>query len=147
MSENDEERLLHEICRNSSMGREAIRQVLEEVYDQEFAYELHLEAAKMKEFENKANSRLNKNGKEEAAAKPVAERMLKSAVKMRTAFSDQTAHVAGMMQKGNLRGADELKKAIHKYKDAGVYATELAREMIDFEEENQNRLEAYRRDS
>ena len=31
MSENDEERLLHEICRNSSMGREAIQQVLKDV--------------------------------------------------------------------------------------------------------------------
>ena len=47
MSENDEERLLHEICRNSSMGREAIQQVLKDVYDEEFAYELHVQAGKM----------------------------------------------------------------------------------------------------
>ncbi|MCD8217718.1 MAG: hypothetical protein LUD01_06685 [Clostridiales bacterium] len=144
MNEKDEDRLLHEICRNSSMGREAIYQVLQDVYDEELAYELHVEAGKMKEFEDKANARLKGNGKEEAEPKPMAGKMLKSAVKMRTALSDKTPHVADMMQKGNRRGAEELKKAIHKYKGAGVYATELAREMIDFEEENQCRLEAYK---
>jgi len=147
MNEKEEDRLLHEICRNSRMGREAIYQVLQDVYDEEFAYELHVEAGKMKEFEDKANARLKENGKEEAGSKPMAGKMLKSAVKMRTALSDKTSHVADMMQRGNRRGADELKKAIHKYKGAGVYATELAREMIDFEEENQGRLELYKRDS
>ena len=51
MNENDEERLLHEICRNASMGREAISQVVKDVYDEEFAYDLHVQAGKMREFE------------------------------------------------------------------------------------------------
>ncbi|MCD8157140.1 MAG: hypothetical protein LUD53_06910 [Clostridiales bacterium] len=146
MNEKDEKRLLHEICRNSGMGREAIGQVLKEVYDEEFAYELHVEAGKMKEFEEKANDRLNLYHKGSAGAKQAAGKMLKTAVKMKTAFSDRTAHIADMMQKGNRRGADELKKAIHKYKDAGIYATELAREMVDFEEENLEKLEAWKRE-
>ncbi len=144
MSENDEARLLHEICRNSSMGTEAIQQVLKDVYDEEFAYELHVEAGKMREFEQKADERLNRSGKEAGKTKPMAAKMLKSAVKMRTAVTDSTSHVADMKQKGNRRGADELKKAIHKYKDAGVYATELARDMIDFEEENLKKLARFK---
>ena len=44
--------------------------------------------------------------------------------------------IAEMMQKGNRRGAEELKNAIHRYKNAGIYATELAKDVIDFEEKN-----------
>ena len=139
MSENDEERLLHEICRNSSMGREAIQQVLKDVYDEEFAYELHVQAGKMREFEQKAGERLKQDGKEAAEPNPLASGMLKTAVKMKTAVS----LVADMIKKGNQRGADELKKAIHKYKDAGIYATELAKEMIDFEEANSEKMDRY----
>ena len=64
MSENDEERLLHEICRNSSMGREAIHEVLKDVYDEEFAYELHVQEGKMQEFEQRARQRLRQSGKD-----------------------------------------------------------------------------------
>lgn len=144
MNENDEDRLLHEICRNSGMGVEAIQQVLKDVYDEEFAYELHAEAGKMREFEQKAGERLNQNGKEAGKTKPMAAKMLKSAVKMRTVVTDSTSHMAELMQKGNRRGAEELKKAIHKYKDAGVYATELARDMVDFEEDNLKKLARFK---
>lgn len=143
MSENDEERLLHEICRNSSMGREAIRQVLKDVYDEEFAYELHVQEGKMREFEERAGARLQQSGKEAAAPSPLASGMLKTAVKMKMTVSDRTARVADMIQKGSRRGAEELKKAIHKYKDAGIYATELAKEMVDFEEANLRKMDRY----
>lgn len=47
------------------------------------------------------------------------------------------------MYKGNDRGVRELKHCDHKYKDAGIYATELAKEMIDFEEENLQKMRSY----
>lgn len=143
MSLEDEQRLLHEICRNSSMGTEAIHQVLKDVYDEELAYELNIEAGKMKEFERKAAVRLQQNGDEQAETNPAAKSMLKTAIRMKTVFQNNTSHIADMMQKGNRRGAEELKKAIHKYKNAGIYATELAKEMVDFEEENLKKLQSY----
>ena len=57
---------------------------------------------------------------------------------MKTMEQNKTGDMADLMYKGNDRGVRELKHAIHKYKDAGIYATELAKEMIDFEEENSN---------
>ena len=143
MSENDEERLLHEICRNSSMGREAIHEVLKDVYDEEFAYELHVQEGKMQEFEQRARQRLRQSGKDAAEPGPLTSGMLKAAVRMKTAVSGRTSQVAEMIRKGNQRGTEELKKAIHKYRNAGIYATELAREMIDFEEDNQENMKRY----
>lgn len=143
MSLEDEQSLLHEICRNSSMGVEAIHQVLKDVYDEELAYELNIEAGKMKEFERKAGARLQQSGDGPAGTNPAAKSMLKTAIRVKTVFQNNTEHIADLMQKGNRRGAEELKKAIHKYKDAGIYATELAKEMVDFEEENLKKLQSY----
>ena len=44
MTQKDENYLLQEICRNSGMGVAAINQVLKDVYDEEFAYELNVQA-------------------------------------------------------------------------------------------------------
>lgn len=50
MTQKDENYLLQEICRNSGMGVAAINQVLKDVYDEEFAYELNVQADKMEQF-------------------------------------------------------------------------------------------------
>lgn len=146
MRQEDELSILHEICRNSRMGIEAINQVLGKVYDEEFAYELHVEAEKLQEFEQKARQRLQTNGTDAAGSKPAAKAMLNMAIQMKTMFSERKDRVADLIQKGNKRGAEELKNAIHKYKGAGIYATELAREMIDFEEASLKKLSAYKND-
>ena len=58
MTQKDEDDLLHEICRNASMGVEAIHEVLKDIYDEEFAYELNVQADKMQQFGRKAGMRL-----------------------------------------------------------------------------------------
>ena len=144
MSQDDERRVLHEICRNTNMGIQAIEQILDKVYDEELAYELHVEAGKMKEFESKASQRLYQYEDQPADLKPIAQAMLKGSIRMKTMFRTETGDIAEMMQKGNRRGAEELKNAIHRYKNAGIYATELAKDVIDFEEKNLKKLESYR---
>lgn len=143
MTQKDEDDLLHEICRNASMGVEAIHEVLKDIYDEEFAYELNVQADKMQQFGRKAGMRLRENGEEPAEPKPISTAMLKTAIRMKTMVQNKTGDMADLMYKGNDRGARELKHAIHKYKDAGIYATELAKEMIDFEEENLQKMRSY----
>ena len=89
------------------------------------------------------DKRLRQSGKDAAEPGPLTSGMLKVAVRMKTAVSGRTSQVAEMIRKGNQRGTEELKKAIHKYRNAGIYATELAREMIDFEEDNQEKMKRY----
>ena len=52
-------------------------------------------------------------------------------------------YVADLIGKGNERGVKELKNAIHKYRNAGIYATELAKEMVDFESDNLRKMYTY----
>jgi hypothetical protein len=146
MNVDDERHLLHEICRNSSMGVEAIDQVLKNVYDEEFAYELNVEANRMRQFERRAKMRLEEHADEPSEPKPIEKTMLKTAIRMKTALGNETDKIARMMQKGNQKGVEELKNAVHKYKDAGIFATELAKDMMDFEEENERKLKSYLKD-
>ena len=136
MTQKDENYLLQEICRNSGMGVAAINQVLKDVYDEEFAYE-------MEQFARKAGIRLRENGSEPSEPKPIATAMLVTAIRMKQALQNRTEDVADLIGKGNERGVKELKNAIHKYRNAGIYATELAKEMVDFESDNLRKMYTY----
>ena len=60
------------------MGVEAIHEVLKDIYDEEFAYELNVQADKMQQFGRKAGMRLRENGEEPAEPKPISTAMLKT---------------------------------------------------------------------
>lgn len=143
MTAKDENSLLHEICRNSSMGMEAIHQVLKDIYDEEFAYELNVQADKMAQFSRKAGMRLRENGSIPEEPNPLASAMLKTTIRMKQTIQNRTEDVADMIHRGNQRGIKELQHAIHKYRNAGIYATELAKEMVDFEKENLRKMQTY----
>ena len=54
-----------------------------------------------------------------------------------------TNHMADMVIQGNTRGITDLLKARHNNKQAGSYANELAEELMDFQEENIERLKRF----
>ena len=142
MTQKDENYLLQEICRNSGMGVAAINQVLKDVYDEEFAYELNVQADKMEQF----GGRRTDTGAwlcRPSEPKPIATAMLVTAIRMKQALQNRTEDVADLIGKGNERGVKELKNAIHKYRNAGIYATELAKEMVDFESDNLRKMYTY----
>ena len=97
MTQKDENYLLQEICRNSGMGVAAINQVLKDVYDEEFAYELNVQADKMEQFARKAGIRLRENGSEPSEPKPIATAMLVTAIRMKQALQNRTEDVADLI--------------------------------------------------
>ena len=97
MTQKDENYLLQEICRNSGMGVAAINQVLKDVYDEEFAYELNVQADKMEQFARKAGMRLRENGSEPSEPKPIATAMLVTAIRMKQALQNRTEDVADLI--------------------------------------------------
>ena len=97
MTQKDENYLLQEICRNSGMGVAAIIQVLKDVYDEEFAYELNVQADKMEQFARKAGIRLRENGSEPSEPKPIATAMQVTAIRMKQALQNRTEDVADLI--------------------------------------------------
>lgn len=143
MKQDEEKKVLQEIWRNARGDLDMIDAVISSVYDEDLAYDLNRKALKMREFLRKSTTRLNQQGEDVCEHLPGAV-MRKKAVHVRTMLQGETAQLAKMMQDGSKNGAERLKNSIHRYKDAGIYATELAKEMIDFEEESQRKLNIYR---
>lgn len=144
MRQEDEKKVLQEVYRNARTDLDVIDAVLAKVYDEELAYDLNLKAAKMREFLRRSSDRLNQCGDPfPETGRGTAGSVRKVTTRVRTMLHGETVHVARMMQEGSKKGAESLKNAVHRYRNAGIYATELAKEMIDFEEETLRKLRSY----
>ncbi|MCI8299743.1 MAG: hypothetical protein HFI69_05225 [Lachnospiraceae bacterium] len=142
MRNQEEINVLKETRKNASMAVNAIDALMGKVYNQEFAYELTSERNRFQDFERKAEAGLWEYGllpKESAIQKA----MLWGAVQANTMLNISTDHVADMMIQGNTRGITDLLKVRHNNKKAGSFANELAEELMDFQEENIERLKKF----
>ena len=134
--------VLKETRRNASMAVNAIDALMGKVYNQEFAYELASQKNRFQEFERKAEAGLWQHGL--MARKAILDKaMLWGAIQANTMLNISTPHVADMMIQGNTRGIAELMKVKHNNKNTGGFANELAEELMDFEEENIERLKRF----
>ena len=134
--------VLKETRRNASMAVNAIDTLMGKVYNQEFAYELASQKNRFQEFERKAEAGLWQHGL--MARKAILDKaMLWGAIQANTMLNISTPHVADMMIQGNTRGIAELMKVKHNNKNTGNFANELAEELMDFEEENIERLKRF----
>lgn len=134
--------VLKETRKNASMAVNAIDTLMGKVYNQEFAYELASQKNRFQEFERKAEAGLWQHGL--MARKAILDKaMLWGAIQANTMLNISTPHVADMMIQGNTRGIAELMKVKHNNKNTGSFANELAEELMDFEEENIERLKRF----
>ena len=142
MRNYEEINVLKETKRNAGMAINSIDTLMSKVYNQEFAYELTAQRNRFREFERKAEAGLWEHGiavKESAWEKA----MLWGGIQANTLLNISTPHVADMMIQGNTRGIADLMKVRHNNKNTGSFANEIAEELMDFEEENIERLKQF----
>ena len=142
MKKYEEICVLKETKKNAEMAIKAIDTLMQKVYNQEFAYELTSQKKRFQEFERKAEAGLWEYGIT-AKKSPWEEAMLWGGIQMNTLWNISTPHVADMMIQGNTRGIAGLMKVRHNNKNAGSFANEIAEELMDFEEENIERLKGF----
>ncbi len=142
MRNYEEIHVLKETRKNASMAVQAIDALMGKIYNQEFAYELTAQRNRFRDFERKAEAGLWEYGllpKDSGIQKA----MLWGSIQANTMLNISTDHVADMVIRGNTKGITELLKVKHNNKNMGSYANELAEELMDFEEENIERLKRF----
>ena len=142
MRNYEEIHVLKETRKNASMAVQAIDALMGKIYNQEFAYELTAQRNRFRDFERKAEAGLWEYGllpKDSGIQKA----MLWGSIQSNTMLNISTDHVADMVIQGNTKGITELLKVKHNNKNMGSYANELAEELMDFEEENIERLKRF----
>ncbi len=139
----DDVRVLQEVQRNTKMAMKAIDTISEKISDDALAMQVTRESMKYADIYNKATDRLLDGKAPSFRETGFQDMMVRGGVKANTAFNTSTSHIAELMIQGSNRGLTSMWKAINHHENAGDVSMEVAKELMDFEEKNIERLKQY----
>ena len=140
---SDDAAIYREIQKNAEMGIKAIEAVSPKLTDDAFALQLSRQELKFSEIRDKARQEMLEGRAEEYRSSGVTDLMLKGGIRANTLLNTSTSHIAELMIQGSNRGLTSMWKALNHYENAGNESTELARELMDFEEKTIEKLKKY----
>lgn len=139
----DDAELLREVQKNTEMAMQAIDTVSGKVYDDDLALQLSKQSLKYSELHNCALDRLLEGRAEPWHGNNISKLMLTGGIHTNTLFDTSTSHIAELMIRGNSMGITDMCKAMNHHEHADQVSLEVARELMDFEEKNIERLKKY----
>jgi hypothetical protein len=141
--EHDDAVLLKEIQKNTQMGMTAIETILDKIGDDDFSLQLSRQSLKYSQLHNMALHEILENQGDAYRGNQINEIMLKGSIHVNTALNISKEHLAELMIRSSSRGLTNMWRTIKHNQLAGGKAMELARELVDFEEDNIERLKDY----
>ena len=131
------------IQKNAEMAITAIDTISDKIYDDALALQIARESLKYSDIKNRAVDKLLQGKAELYRTSPFSELMLKSGIHMNTMFNTSTSHIAELMIRGSGMGIVDICKTLNRYPELKGQAMEMAKELMDFEEKNIERLKKY----
>ena len=132
-----------EIQRNAEMAIKAIDTISDKVYDDQLSMQIQRQSSKYAEIKQRACARLLQGNAEPYHTNQLADLMLVGGIHYNTLLNTSTGHIAELMIKGSNMGILEMNKILNHNSDAGEQPVALAKELIDFENRNIERLTKY----
>lgn len=139
----DDVALLREIQKNTEMGLHALEVINSKVYDDSLALQLARESFKYGEIHDRAKAQLLAQRQVPDPVNKVEQIMLTASIQGNTLVNSSTSHVAEMLIRGSNMGLTSLWKSMNHNDQADGYSVELAKELMDFEENNIRELKKY----
>lgn len=139
----DDVALLREIQKNTEMGLHALEVINGKVYDDSLALQLARESFKYGEIHDRARAQLLGGKQTPDPVNKVEQIMLTASIQGNTLVNSSTSHVAEMLIRGSNMGLTSLWKSMNHNDQAQGNAVELAKELMDFEENNIRELKKY----
>lgn len=140
---HDDAKILQEVQRNTEIGMTAIDTILDKIGDDEFSLQLSKQSLRYSEIHNRALDRILQDEGEVYRGNQIMDLMLKSSIHANTMLNVSREHLAEMMIQGSSRGITSMWKAMKHNSLATCQAMEIAQELVDFEQENIERLREY----
>ena len=140
---SDDAKVLREVQRNTKMAMKAIDTITDRVYDDDLSMHITMESMKYAELYNKATDRLLNGRAASYRENGIQDMMLKGGVRANTMLNTSTSHIAELLIQGSNRGLTSMWKAINHNENAGNVSMEIAKELMDFEEKNIEKLKQY----
>lgn len=139
----DDIEILKEVQKNTEMAMKAIDTISEKVYDDSLAIQLSRQSLKYSEIHNKALDKILEGKAEPYRTNGVSQLMLVGGIHSNTLFDTSTSHIAELMIQGSNRGITGMCKSLNHHEYANSTSMEIAKELMDFEEKNIERLKKY----
>ncbi len=139
----DDINLLREIQRNTEKNLFALENLAGKVYDDSFALMLTRESFKYGELHDRAKAQLLAASRRPEPENKVDRLIQSASLNAGTLMNTTTSRLAEMMIRTSSDGLSSLWRAMNHNAGAGEKSTELARELMDFEENNIRELKKY----
>ncbi|EOS33113.1 hypothetical protein C804_02301 [Lachnospiraceae bacterium A4] len=139
----DDQEILKEVQKNSSMAINAINTISEKVHDNALQQELSKQKLWYSVIQNKATDRLQNERAEEYHTSAMQDLMLKGGIQMNTFTNCSTSKIAELMIQGSNRGITSMWKSMNHHQNSGNLSMEVAKELVDFEQKSIARLKKF----
>lgn len=139
----EEVKVYQEIQKNAEMAMKAINVISDKVHDDGLGMQIARQSLKYSDLHNRALDKLLQGKAEPHHPNYVTDFMLAGGIHSKTLLNTSTSHIAELMIQGSNRGITEMCKALNHNPGAAFAAVELAKELMDFEEKNIERLKKY----
>ncbi len=132
-----------EIQRNTDMAMKAIRTISDKVSDDALSMQISRQSIKYSELHNEASRQLLQARTEGYQSSVLSDALLRTNIHYNTMLNTSTGHIAEMMIRNTTNGILEMEKVLRHNENAGPKPVALARQLIEFEEKNVERLKQY----
>lgn len=139
----DDITILREIQKNTQMAMTTIDTLLDKTEDSEFTMSLSKQSLGYAKIHNDAVEKLVEEQSGTYRTNQIADIMLRGSVHMGTLTNVSTSHLADMMIQGSNRGLTNMYKVVKHNAMAQDMSVELAKELMDFEENCIEKLKEY----
>lgn len=136
-------KLLEFIYKNAKMGSTSIEDLIDVNEDVRFRDELVHEKETYDDFVKKVIKVMKDMGKEVKDLSYFSQLQSYLMIKMETIKDKSVEHLAGMMMQGSTMGIVQITKKIRDYKDSDKRVVNLAKELLEIEEQNFYELKKY----
>lgn len=135
--------LLKEIQKNADMGIQAINRISEKSMDEQFSRQLARQSIGYGERFQQAAKELVEADEECYRGNRMQSMMLSGAIESSTMLNTSTSHLAELVIQGSNRGIIDTFKVLKHNRKADNKYVEMAKELMDFEEKNIERLKDF----
>ena len=132
-----------EIQRNTDMAMKAMDTIADKVFDDQLAMQISRQSLRYSEIHNEAVKQLVAAKADTYRSSYFADVMLKTGIHYNTLLNTSKGHIAELLIRGSNMGVLEMEKILNHNEEAGERSKGLAKQLLDFEAKNVDRLKKY----
>ncbi len=132
-----------EIQRNTDTAMKAIDAFAEKISDDALAMQISRQSLRYSELHNEASRELLDAKTQGYRSSALSDALLRTGIHYNTMLNTSTGHLAELMIRNSTNGILEMEKVLKHNENAGPRPVALAKQLIELEEKNVERLKQY----